>query len=145
MDEYQSGWRYRPIFPSNVTLKVIIYVYTSGIQTDKYCRAGFDNIKVEIPGYGKLSPFLPIIEGPLNPKLGIQQDYTFSAIDSDGDDLYIYIEWGDDSVGKWIGPIVSGKKEILSHTWYNRAVYTLLFNMPIRIHTHGKETFESFN
>ena len=55
--------------------------------------------------------------------------YTFWATDPDGDDVYYYLNWGDDywfggAVG-WIGPYKSGEKVILEKTWEKKGNYTV--------------------
>jgi PKD repeat protein len=55
--------------------------------------------------------------------------YTFWATDPDGDDLYYYLNWGDDywfggAVG-WIGPYKSGEKVTLEKTWKEKGNYTV--------------------
>ena len=55
--------------------------------------------------------------------------YTFWATDPDGDDLYYYLNWGDDywfggAVG-WIGPYKSGEKVTLEKTWTEKGNYTV--------------------
>jgi hypothetical protein len=37
--------------------------------------------------------------------------------DSDGDDVYYYIDWDDGSVEDWIGPFSSGVIVTVSHVW----------------------------
>jgi C1A family cysteine protease len=55
--------------------------------------------------------------------------YSFSATDPDGDDVYYYLNWGDTywdggAVG-WIGPYKSGEKVTLEKTWAEKANYTV--------------------
>lgn len=59
----------------------------------------------------------PVIRGPrLFVKQGIPQEYTFSAKDPDGDQVYILVIWNNGS-GSWEGPLKSGERLKLSHTW----------------------------
>ncbi len=71
-------------------------------------------------------PDEPTIKGPRKGKNETEYDYTFSAIDPDGDDLYYYIYWGDmEPLELWIGPYSSGDKIILNHTWVEEGNYTI--------------------
>lgn len=63
------------------------------------------------------TPSKPTITGPNSGKIGEKQEYIFSAIDPNSDDLYYYIEWGDGQYEEWIGPFVSGESIKLNHTW----------------------------
>jgi hypothetical protein len=74
---------------------------------------------------GDNPPNTPTIKGPTSGKVGTEYDYTFVSTDPDGDNLYYYIEWGDDTVEEWIGPYASGEEITLTHTWYEKGTYTL--------------------
>ena len=70
-------------------------------------------------------PNTPTIDGETNGEAGNNYSYTFSATDSDENDLYYYIEWGDDSVEEWIGPYSSGEDVIVKHTWEEEGTYII--------------------
>ena len=66
-------------------------------------------------------PTPPVIDGPTSGKAGVSYNYNFVAVDSDGDDVYYRIEWGDGSaISNWYGPYHSGQVAIVSHTFTNR-------------------------
>jgi hypothetical protein len=62
-------------------------------------------------------PNKPIITGPTSGKKG--QTYTFevTSIDSDGDDLFYWFDWGDGSNSDWLGSFNSGELVEESHSW----------------------------
>ena len=135
MDQKSSPWIYDMIFPSEIKLKVIIYVDTSGsINPDKYVNVAFDNINVEIPNQ---NPYGLSIWGKSNPDLGKPEEYIFTAIDPEGDDLYFYIEWENDKCGEWIGPVESEKEIRSSHIWEERDTFNIRFKA---IDLHGYES-----
>ena len=70
-------------------------------------------------------PNKPTIDGETNGKVGTSYSYTFSAIDPDENDVYYYIEWGDDTVDEWIGPYSSGEDVLVEHTWEEQGEYTI--------------------
>jgi C1A family cysteine protease len=72
-------------------------------------------------------PNTPTINGPLNGKEGVEYDYNISAIDPDGDDIYYFIFWGDDSrlEDYWIGPYSSGETVTVNHTWNDKSTFTI--------------------
>jgi C1A family cysteine protease len=82
-------------------------------------------------------PDTPIIKGPLNGKTGTAYDYTFSAMDPDGDDLYYFIVWGDAFRPAWIGPFPSGENITFNHTWIDKVTYN------IKLKVKDKYDFES--
>jgi len=71
------------------------------------------------------APNAPSINGEVNGEFGTEYNYTFSATDPDGDDLYYYIEWGDDNVEDWIGPYESDEELVLGHTWNEKGNYII--------------------
>jgi parallel beta-helix repeat protein len=76
------------------------------------------------PWYGKNSPPLtPRITGPTFGKVGEEYEYIFYTIDLNGDDVYYYIDWGDQTFEEWIGPYKSGEEITISHTWKKKGTY----------------------
>lgn len=89
--------------------------------------SGILDISVEITNNEVMPngpPDKPIINGPSNGKAGIEQRYTISAIDPEGDDIYYCIDWGDDTEETCIGPFSSGEEVIAAHIWQDRGDYT---------------------
>jgi hypothetical protein len=74
-------------------------------------------------------PNQPILNGPKRGKNSTAYDYTFSAIDPDGDDVHYYLVWGDTYWEGWwegwIGPYDSGEEVTLTNTWYEDGKYTV--------------------
>lgn len=70
-------------------------------------------------------PLITTIEGPINGKVRTRYSYNFSMVDLDGDDVYYYVDWGDETTYSWIGPYASGTKAKLSHEWEERGTYTI--------------------
>lgn len=72
------------------------------------------------------APSAPSISGTQNGKVGQSYDYTFSAVDSDGDDVYIYVEFCEGCVeAQWHGPLTSGEELTISHAWAAKGQYTI--------------------
>jgi len=72
-------------------------------------------------------PNKPTINGPVYGKPFTSYDYKISTLDIDGDDIYYYIDWGDESESGWIGPYKSGEEITKSHSWSNK-------NSNLRLH-----------
>ena len=63
-------------------------------------------------------PEIPMIEGPLNGKVGSTYTYNISAIDPESDDVYFWIEWFQGCPGVyWQGPFKSGEVVEFTNTW----------------------------
>jgi len=70
-------------------------------------------------------PNKPTITGETQGYIDESYEYTFTTTDPDDDDIWFYIEWGDDSNTGWIGPYNSGDVVTKSHTWDEEGVYTI--------------------
>ena len=69
--------------------------------------------------YSQLPPLKPFISGDTLCKYGIKEEYIIYTKDINGDDIYYYINWGDNTTTGWIGPYSSGEEVIVNHTWYD--------------------------
>ena len=70
-------------------------------------------------------PNPPMFNGPSHGRPGIIYDYSVQALDSDGDDVYYYIDWGDGSNTGWIGPYASGEEVTQAHRWLVKGSYVV--------------------
>jgi hypothetical protein len=70
-------------------------------------------------------PSVPTVTGQSDGKVGVSYTYKFNSLDQDGDDVYYYIDWGDQTNDGWIGPYGSGKDIMVSHRWSKRGTYII--------------------
>jgi hypothetical protein len=98
----------------NVTLIVI----------DSENKKAYDTIKVWIQEFNNPAN-KPTIKGKLSGEIGKRYEYTFSSTDPEGNDVYYYIDWGDDSFEEWLGPFNSGTECASSHIWYEEGIYKI--------------------
>ena len=71
------------------------------------------------------APDAPEINGPTSGKVGIEYQYNFTATDPEADQIYLWVEWGDQSNSQWIGPFESDEKITLTHTYNERGEFTI--------------------
>jgi outer membrane protein assembly factor BamB len=71
------------------------------------------------------APQTPTISGPARGKVGIQHDYNFTSTSPLGKEIYYYIDWGDGSAERWIGPYPSGEIITISHSWAGKGKYVI--------------------
>jgi hypothetical protein len=69
-------------------------------------------------------PGAPIINGPSG-KPKKSYNYTFVAVDPEGDNLSYQINWGDGTVDNWYGPVESNVIITRSHSWKAKGTYTI--------------------
>lgn len=70
-------------------------------------------------------PNIPTVDGQSSGITGQSRDFTFSATDPDNDDVYVMVDWGDETDGIWAGPYESGEEITLSYTWDSDGVYSV--------------------
>ena len=70
-------------------------------------------------------PLTPTITGSKTGKPREEQEYDIKTTDPDGDDVYYYVDWGDNTTSGWIGPYKSGEKITVTHTWNEKGSYTI--------------------
>jgi len=86
------------------------------------------NIEINIKNNEELfnqPPGIPQITGPSSGKFGVEQSFQISAEDPDGNDLYYYIDWGDDTKLELIGPYASGRTATAIHNWTEKGTYLI--------------------
>ncbi len=78
-------------------------------------------------------PGAPKIEGP-GPKIKMLHmpkpkpgtyNFTFCAIDPDGDDVFYFIDWYYGTYEDWFGPYPSGEKVTRNHTYIKKGTFTI--------------------
>jgi hypothetical protein len=80
------------------------------------------NIEVILPN---IPPSIPKINGPKSGRPGIEYEYNFLITDPDGDDFYLWVDWGDGDNTNWIGPYSSDVQVKLSHSWNETGKYVI--------------------
>ena len=70
-------------------------------------------------------PRAPAITGPKNGKPGEELIYGFATIDPNNNDIYYWVDWGDDTNTGWIGPYDSGKSITKDHIWEEKGAYVI--------------------
>jgi len=72
-----------------------------------------------------LPPCTPSIIGPESGKTGWKYSYTFASEDPEEEELYYWVDWGDNTTSDWIGPYNSGEKCIASYCWSEKGNYNI--------------------
>ena len=77
------------------------------------------------PGAANNPPGTPDIDGPVTGKTQEEQAYTFTVTDANNDELFLFVDWGDETNSGWKGPYTSGEEITLVHTWNWKGTYTV--------------------
>jgi hypothetical protein len=82
-----------------------------------------DECAATVPMIDNNPPGTPSVEGPVNGKTKVQQNYTMKSLDPDGGDVFYYVDWGDTSNSGWVGPFASGADAIINNSWTRDGTY----------------------
>ena len=63
--------------------------------------------------------------GQTNGKINVEYTYTTSTTDPDGDQVFYWFDWGDETNSGWVGPYVSGATGSAKHTWTVEGTYQI--------------------
>ena len=72
-----------------------------------------------------LPPNKPTINGDTTVNVDESNEYSFKAIDPEGDNVQLYVDWGDGTNTGWLNPVTSGTTIKLSHSWDTKKDYTI--------------------
>jgi len=76
-------------------------------------------------GFFTEPPNSPSIDGSGEGKTGVSIPYTFVTSDPEEENVFYYIDWGDDTNTGWIGPYPSGEEVTIEHSWSKEGDYLL--------------------
>lgn len=84
----------------------------------------FMSDEVLITSEGNCPPSAPGITGDVTAEAGEEIEIKVKTTDSDGDQVYYMIDWGEEYVGvPWVGPSDSGEEVTITHTYIDAGVY----------------------
>lgn len=70
-------------------------------------------------------PVKPSLTGPSSGKVDVSYTYSASTTDTEGDTVWYWFDWGDDTNTGWIGPFESGQTCDASHIWTNQGSFSV--------------------
>jgi hypothetical protein len=70
-------------------------------------------------------PVTPDLSGPDSGTVDTRYNYTMSTTDPDGDAVYYWIDWGDNTNSGWVGSYASGETITVDHTWSKKGTYDI--------------------
>jgi hypothetical protein len=79
----------------------------------------------DVSAPSNLPPFIPTITGEQKLKRNKEYEFKFKATDPDVDNIYYFVEWGDNTTTTWEGPYASGYELALKHTWTTKDTFTI--------------------
>jgi C1A family cysteine protease len=70
------------------------------------------------------APDIPDISGPSRAAPGQELTYTIVTYDPDNE-IYYFVDWGDEDTDGWLGPFDSGEEITITHTYISQGSYEL--------------------
>jgi PKD repeat protein len=113
-DEYNPDPTTTHIFEENGKYPVTLNV------KDQYSE---NDTKMLIVKVGNIAPEKPEIDGPTKAKPFNYSDYSITAVDPDGDMVYVRWDWGNGDTYPWEGPYESGVEITESYVWNSKGTY----------------------
>ena len=74
---------------------------------------------------GNYPPEDPDLTGPISVEPDVTYLYHFKTTDPNGDNVYYFLDWGDNTNSGWIGPYPSGEERWATHSWSQEGTYTV--------------------
>jgi hypothetical protein len=105
-------------------------LYPPRPPSNPYPEDGANNVSTDVifswTGGEDNPPDTPIITGETNGKVGEEYQYCINpVVDPDGDMIWVFFDWGDDTDTGWLGPYVSGEQVCANHSWDEKGDYTI--------------------
>jgi len=122
-DETYSGW-VTGIAEKSWSSPGCYYIKWRAKDIHGYVTPWSDPVVITIATFDNQPPGAPDIDGPVRQRPGTYE-YTFRAIDPDGDDVCYFIEWGDGTVQEWTDLYPSGEVVTVSHTFTKMGTYKI--------------------
>jgi fimbrial isopeptide formation D2 family protein len=93
--------------------------------TDRVDKTATDTatVTVNIRNQPPNTPSIP--NGKATCKINKKYTFTTSTIDPNGDQVYYWFNWGDNTSSGWMGPFASGATGNASHTWTKKGTYEI--------------------
>lgn len=70
-------------------------------------------------------PEIPVIQGPVKGKTGVNYLYKIITTDIENDNVYYYVDWGDNITSGWCGLYDSGEQISASHRWSQNGTFVI--------------------
>jgi formylglycine-generating enzyme required for sulfatase activity len=100
--------------------------YLGPVEEIRNSEVGFRIVRRNISGSENHAPITPNRpEGTTSGKPGTIYSYETAAVDPDGDQIYYWFNWGDESNSGWLGPYTSGIIINASHGWEAKGNYEI--------------------
>jgi uncharacterized protein YxeA len=118
-----GGWHNQTV---DSTSDIVGMDTSIALDTDDYPHISYWNGTNEDLKYATVNqpPGAPTITGPTSGKVGKEIEFTFNAVDPDGDNVKYHIDW-DDGDSDETGLYPSGEDVKVKHTWDSDGTYTI--------------------
>ncbi len=114
-----NSWGTAPSRPNGL-LRINMHMNYS-LKYSSYSAFGAETLNVTFDAQNPSTS----ITGPNSGRPNIDYSFNFSAVDPQGDDFYLYVNWGDKTNTTWLGPYLSGETIQLTHTFLEQKNYTI--------------------
>ncbi|MFE3845418.1 M28 family metallopeptidase [Thermoplasmatota archaeon] len=75
--------------------------------------------------YSNNKPDMPYITGENEGKFEEEYTYNIVTLDPNDDNVFYFVDWGDNQTADWIGPYNSGQSIDINHIWVEQGYYII--------------------
>jgi len=126
VDEWTSFYPSEAVITtSHIWTSVGTYLVKVKSEDSNGAQSAFSAIKTVVISSDNNPPDKPTITGPSSGKTGDSHTYIVSTEDSDGDQVFYWIDWDDTTNSGWLGPYDSGLTVSSSHIWSANGTYSI--------------------
>jgi hypothetical protein len=104
-----------------------IAIDSNGLPHISYYDSDYDETNGDLRYASLLSfpPSKPEITGQNSGKIREEYEYSIVSQEPDGDSIYYFVDWGDNTTTGWIGPYSSGENVNVTHIWDTKGTFTV--------------------
>ncbi len=104
----------------------VLGVYNVTVQAkDTYGATSLKSDALVVTITDNQPPLAPQISGPHEGAPGTSYLFNFQTTDPQDDNIWYFIDWGDNSTSGWLGPYVSGYTLHTQHAWAEKGNFTV--------------------
>jgi hypothetical protein len=97
-----------------------------------------DETTAAFPRVSSAPPSKPVISGPISGKAGMTYTWSIVSSEPDNESVFYWVEWGDNSPSRWVGPYPPGIPQPVDHLYSMQGIYSIKAKAKDMYHSQGE-------